>query len=108
MNIILTHSVYRTTNNFLTYYEIKITNYRDTVVWEKVPANHIHRQCVYLVDFLICECAWHTERVCVCYHYHAISRAQSSVAFGWVLNDVVDVATEVISFGEGKSQTSFV
>lgn len=78
------------------------------VVGRKVPSDHIPKQCVYLVWFLICECIWYTEHVCVWYHYHAISRAQSSIAFGWVLNDVVDVAAKVISFGESKSQASFI
>lgn len=42
------------------------------------------------------------------YHDHAVPSPESSVPFGRILDDVVDVAAVVVAFGEGEAQAAFV
>lgn len=42
------------------------------------------------------------------YHNHAVPSPESSVPFGRILDDVVDVAAVVVAFGEGEAQAAFV
>lgn len=41
-------------------------------------------------------------------HNHSISWSEPSVAFRWVLNDVVDVTALVVALGEGETEAAFL
>lgn len=40
------------------------------------------------------------------YHNHSVSRPEPSISFGWILDDVMDVASVIITFGEGEAQAA--
>lgn len=42
------------------------------------------------------------------HHNHSISWSETSVAFRWVLNDVVDVTALVVPLGESESEAAFL
>lgn len=42
------------------------------------------------------------------YHNHSVSGPEPSIAFGWILDDVMDVTTVIITFGKGEAQTAFL
>lgn len=41
------------------------------------------------------------------YHNHSVPGPEPSVSFGWILDDVMDVASVIITFGEGEAQAAF-
>lgn len=40
------------------------------------------------------------------YHNHSVSRPEPSVSFGWILDNVMDVTSMIIAFGEGEAQAA--
>lgn len=42
------------------------------------------------------------------YHNHSVPSPESSISFGRILDDVMDVTSMVISFGEGEAKAAFV
>ncbi len=40
------------------------------------------------------------------YHNHSVPGSESSVPFGWILDDVMDVTSMIITFGEGEAQAA--
>lgn len=40
------------------------------------------------------------------YHNHSVPWSEPSVSFGWILDDVVDVAPLIVTFGEGETQAA--
>lgn len=40
------------------------------------------------------------------YHNHSVPGPEPSISFGWILDDVMDVTSMIVPFGEGEAQTA--
>lgn len=40
------------------------------------------------------------------HHDHSVPGPEPSISFGWILDDVMDVTSMIITFGEGKAETA--
>lgn len=42
------------------------------------------------------------------YRDHSVSRFEPPVSFGWILDNVMDVAPMIAAFGEGEAKAAFL
>lgn len=40
------------------------------------------------------------------YHDHSVSSPEPSISFGWILDDVMDVASVIVALGEGEAKAA--